>query len=638
MQSKVDDKKWLDSIYADSGMNFVSNPTPKKGEKIIISLRMLKNNALKNVLLRVKEWGIEHLFEMNLEKTEGNLSYYSTEFTCLEKVIKYQYYIATEDKIYYYTKNRITDYIPDETNDFSIIVDYEEPKWVKNAVFYQILPDRFANGKEELSVNEGEYSYRGKEILRLKWGEKPPKYEVGNCLDFYGGDIYGIIDKLDYLQDLGVTALYLNPIFLSPTIHKYDSLDYFTIDPHLGGEEALIKLSEEVHKRKMKLILDISINHTSSSAKWFNKDSEFYPSNIGAYLNKDALERDYYFIDEDGNYDTWVGVATMPKLNYGSENLRRKIYKDEDSVLKKWLKPPFSIDGWRFDVADCMARNEKGDFYKEVWQEIRRELKKINPEALILAEDWSDCSEMLQGGEWDSTMNYFSACRPIREFAGEIDLFNIRNPKLNKIKYSLDATGLKERILQFYSKIPTVIMLQLFNLIDSHDVSRLHNNSNISEKRCIGAVVTAFGLPGAFSIYYGDEKLLDGECDETEGCRYSMDWEREKGKSSKIFNIYKKMGNLKKTSELLHSGSFKILYSKGDIFSFARFNRSESMIFAWSKSDKSEKLSLNLEEFNIKFFNLQAKIIVGESNVEVKGDILEMILKPEDSILVYFKR
>ena len=616
-----DNEKWLDSVYADSGINFVSNPSPERGEKIKISIRMLNNKSLKKVFLRLKEWGIEQLLEMKCTETEGNLCYYSVEYTCFEKRISYQFYLVTEDKIYYYTKYRLTDYIPDESRDFVILTDYEEPKWVKNSVFYQILPDRFANGKEEISVKNGEYTYLGKKTLRIKWGEKPPKYEVGGCLDFYGGDLYGIIEKLDYLQELGVTAIYLNPIFLSPTIHKYDSLDYFVIDPHLGGEEGLIKLSEEVHKRGMKIVLDISINHTSSEAKWFNK------------------RREFYFIDSNGEYDTWADVSTMPKLNYGSENLRKIIYKDDYSVLKKWIKPPFSIDGWRFDVADCMARNEKGDFYHEVWREIRRELKSINPELLLLAEDWSDCSEMLQGEEWDSAMNYFGVGRPIREFTGETDLFLARNTDLNKVNHSLSANGLKERILQFYTRLPTVIEGQMFNLIDSHDIDRLHNNPNISVKRLIGAVMTAFGLPGVFSIYYGDEKYLEGECGINEGCRYSMDWERKEGRETEIFSLYKKLGNLKKDSELLHSGSFKVLYAEGEVFAFTRFDRKECMLFIWSKSEKEERLRLDMEEFGIEKSGLEMEVILGEEKgIEKNKNIVEVLLKPEDSMLVYFRK
>ena len=573
-----DNEKWLDSVYADSGINFVSNPSPKRGEKIKISIRMLNNQSLKKVFLRLKEWGIEQLLEMKCTETEGNLCYYSVEYTCFEKRISYQFYLVTEEKIYYYTKYRLTDYIPDESRDFV------------------------------------------KKTLRIKWGEKPPKYEVGGCLDFYGGDLYGIIEKLDYLQELGVTVIYLNPIFLSPTMHKYDGLDYFVIDPHLGGEEGLIKLSEEVHKRGMKIVLDISINHTSLEAKWFNERQEFY------------------FIDSNGEYDTWAGVSTMPKLNYGSENLRKIIYKDDYSVLKKWIKPPFSIDGWRFDVADCMARNEKGDFYHEVWREIRRELKSINPELLLLAEDWSDCSEMLQGEEWDSAMNYFGVGRPIREFAGETDLFLARNTELNKVNYSLSANGLKERILQFYTRLPTVIEGQMFNLIDSHDIDRLHNNPNISVKRLIGAVMTAFGLPGVFSIYYGDEKYLEGECGINEGCRYSMDWERKEGRETEIFSLYKKLGNLKKDSELLHSGSFKVLYVEGEVFAFTRFDRKECMLFIWSKSEKEEILRLDMEEFGIEKSGLEMEVILGEDKeVERNGDIVEVFLRSEDSMLVYFR-
>ncbi|WP_200277215.1 alpha-amylase family glycosyl hydrolase, partial [Rhodovulum adriaticum] len=166
---------------------------------------------------------------------------------------------------------------------------------------------------------------------------------------------------------------------------------------------------------------------------------------IGAYNNPDAEEREFFFINDDGSYLCWAGVETMPALNYGSEKLRDIIYRDENSVLKKYLKAPFNIDGWRFDVADVMARNEKQNVYYEVWEEIYQEIKKTNKDALILAEEWQDATEMYNGKRWDSTMNYFASELPIREFSGEKDVFTARHPELSKIDYYFDADQLKNR-------------------------------------------------------------------------------------------------------------------------------------------------------------------------------------------------
>lgn len=312
--------EWKDSIYSDSGPMFVSNPLPRKSDVIHISLRMLKNNEVKHVFLRYKEFGSEKIIEMDKGRMLKDLVYYGADVQCNDTRFQYQFYIVTDTEVYYYTQYRLTDHMPDESRDFVIPVNYSSPVWVDNTVFYQIFPDRFFNARDEISVKSDEYVYQGIGATKVEiWDSIPVSYERGRCMDFYGGDLYGIIEKLDYLQDLNVTALYLNPIFYAPTTHRYDCLDYFKVDPHLGGEEALILLSDALHKRGMKLVLDISVNHTSVSSKWFNKDNCFYDSTTGAYQNPDSPERKFYSIDPYGNYEKWHGVETMPQLNYRSE-------------------------------------------------------------------------------------------------------------------------------------------------------------------------------------------------------------------------------------------------------------------------------------------------------------------------------
>jgi alpha-glucosidase len=601
---------WLQSVYSDGTKHFVSNPLPRKGDRITIRLRMKENSQIRNVILRSKEFGVETLHEMNPDKKERGLQYYACDVTVKDLVFRYQFYLAVrdennQDKIYYYTQYRITDYIPEESNDFIILADYQAPSWVNHSVFYQIFPDRFFNGNPEISVKDGEYRYQGYETIQIKkWNTPPMKYEEGHNLDFYGGDIEGIIKKLDYLQKLGVNAIYLNPVFLSPSTHKYDSLDYFHIDPHLGGDEALEKLTGELHKRGMRLILDISINHTSSAGKWFNKDNEFYGPCMGAYQNPDSKEREYYFFDENNNYDTWYGVKTMPKLNYQSGRLRDVIYRNDNSVLKKWIRKPYQIDGWRFDVADCLARNEIVDIHREVLKELRQFLKQEKADLFLLAEDWTDCSEDLQGDSWDSVMNYYGCARPIREFVGEGDLFHQRNESLSKVSYRSTARQLSRRILQFYAKLPSVIQHQMFNLIDSHDVSRLHNNPKVFRQDYKAAVIMQFTLPGTPSIYYGDEILLDGSIDTVEGCRYPMNWEEQQDDLiAENYSLYRKLAFLKTNTEALQDGGFSVLSEEGYCFAYARFTEDELILVVCSVDSKECRVILPVENFGLYSFH-----------------------------------
>ena len=395
--------------------------------------------------------------------------------------------------------------------------------------------------------------------------------------------------------------MYLNPIFSAATVHKYDCLDYFEIDPHLGGEKALAELTDELHKAGIRLILDVSVNHTGTAHKWFNKEGSFFDKSIGAYNNKESLERSFYFFNEDNSYKAWLGFETLPTLNYTSKELREIIYESEDSLVKKWLKTPYSIDGWRFDVADVMARNNELQLQHEVWPGIRKSIKAVNKEAYVLAEDWGDCSEYLQGTEWDSPMNYYGFGRCARQFCGEPDLFNMRSEVLSQIPYKMTADDLRYRIMEHWAKLPYVIQEVQFNLLDSHDVSRLHNDEKVTEGNYEAAVAMLFTMPGAASIYYGDELAIDGSMATTEDCRYPMPWDRvtedlseRDDRTGRYYRLYHKLASLKKNSPAIREGGFKILYAEGYVFAYARFLGEEAFLFVWSREAEEKEIRIPL--------------------------------------------
>lgn len=587
-------KKWHESVHSDGTAAFVSNPSPKLFEDVTIRLRMYENAPVKHVILRSMPNGMERMDDMHVAKRENGFVYYEATLKMNENRIQYHFYLVCEDAVYFYTQREITTYLPDHTYDFVLLANYEQPAWVKEAVFYQIFPERFCNGDPSNDVKDGEYSQNGHPTIRMKHWDLPAlPYEQSYCLDFFGGDLPGIKKKIPYLKELGVTALYLNPIFVAPSSHKYDCLDYFHVDPHFGGDQALAELSEALHENGMKLILDISINHTGIAHKWFNRDGIWFDKSIGAYNNKDAVERKYYFLNEDNTYHGWFHVDTMPTLNYTSEELRDIIYRDEDSVLKKWLKPPYCIDGWRFDVADTFARNDHVQLADELWPQICRSIKEVNPQAYILAEHWGDCPQYLQGGIWDSPMNYYGCGRVIRQFLGEPDLFMQKHPALRNVHYKMTAEDVKNRIMEHLAKLPHVIWENQFNLFDSHDTSRLHNNPRVNREEYRGAVIFQFMLPGAASIYYGDEAEIDGYTESMEGCRFPMPWNKDFSKTEQ-YQLNRTMAKLKAKHPALSSGCMKILYAEGNIISIARFWEKEAFVCVISTDPEDQTIRLPL--------------------------------------------
>lgn len=585
---------WFESVHSDGTAAFVSNPAPKLFEEVTIRIRMYEDSPVEQVILRSMPNGMERLDDMLLTKRENGFVYYEATLRMNEKRIQYHFYLVCEDTVYFYTQRAITTYLPDHTYDFVLLADYEQPKWVREAVFYQIFPERFCNGDPSNDVQNGEYTQSGCPTIRMKdWNQPALHYEQGHCLDFFGGDLVGIRKKIPYLKELGVTALYLNPIFFAPSSHKYDCLDYFHVDPHFGGDQALEDLCAALHKNGMKLILDISINHTGIAHKWFNRDGIWFDKSIGAFHNPDSLERNYYFFEEDNSYHGWFHVDTMPTLNYTSEALRDIIYRGEESVLKKWLKPPYSIDGWRFDVADTFARNDEIQLADELWPQICESIKAVNPQAYILAEHWGDCAQYLQGGIWDSPMNYFGCGRVIRQFLGEPDLFMKKHPVLEKISCKISARDVKSRVLQHLAKLPYQIWENQFNLFDSHDTSRLHNNPQIDPEEYRGAVMFQFMLPGAASIYYGDEAEIEGYIDSMEGCRFPMPWDSD-FQSGARYQLYRTMANIKSQHPAMSRGSMKFLYADEHILSIARFWEQEAFVCVISTEDQDRTIRLPL--------------------------------------------
>lgn len=583
---------WLESVYSDGSGEFVSSPAPKLFETVTVRVRMYESAPVSHVFLRSLHNGAEHLEEAHTAKIERGLKYFEAPLEITENRVQYQFYLVCSSVVYFYTQRGITTYVPDHTYDFVLLANYVQPAWVKESVFYQIFPDRFCNGDPSNDVRTAEYVHDGHQAIQMQdWDSRPLDYSVGHCLDFFGGDLQGIQAKLPYLKELGVTALYLNPIFTAPSVHKYDCIDYFHVDPHLGGDESLEKLSRAVHENGMRLILDISINHTGTAHKWFNRDGEFFDKSEGAYNNLTAPERTYYFFGKDNQYHGWFGNAGLPTLNYTSEPLRDAIFRAPDSVLKKWLKPPYSIDGWRFDVADVFARNDKVQLAHELWPLIRQSIREENPEAYILAEDWGDCAGYLQGSEWDSPMNYYGCGRVIRQFLGEPDLFMERNEILRAVPYKMTAEDVEGRVMQHLAKLPYAIQENQFNLFDSHDVSRLHNNPKITAKAYRGAVIFQFMLPGAASIYYGDEAGIGGFLGSNEGCRFPMPWSRD-FMDSDAYHLYNTMARMKAQHKALSLGGMKFLYARGGIVAIARFYGNEAFIGVLSTSDKDETVRI----------------------------------------------
>ena len=633
---------WQNTIYSNTSKPYISNPEPEIGDEIKVSIKMLKESPVTNVVLSYLKNGDEQLTEMEKYKTDDVFKYYVCDLEVNEPQLKYRFRIYTSQKRYYYNRSGTTTYTPTRNYDFEIMTDHQLPKWIKSAVFYQIMPDRFYNGDFSNDVQTGEYQFRGNKTVKKEWSDEPSRYAEDYCLDFFGGDLAGIKEKIPYLKELGVNALYLMPIFRAATHHKYDVIDYFKIDPYFGDEPILEELVTELHNNDIKIILDMPINHTGVEHKWFNKERSFFPKKIGAYNNLNNEKREYYFFNEDNNYEVWLEGDKYPALNYTSDRLRNIIYKDENSVLKKWIKNPFDIDGYRFDAANALGKRDKHQVHKEVWSEIRANIKEIKPESYLVGESWIDAQEFLQGDMWDGATNYFGFCQPIRSFLGQTKYFDCPN---------YNAEELAQAVNQYLLKLPYRLALSQFNFLDSHDIERLHNNSELSFASYRVAVIMLFTFPGVPSIYYGDEICLQGDIDEVEGARYPMEWE-EKKQNKQFYKLYKKLIAVRKNEAALQTGGFKILYAKGNVFAYARFINDKVYLIVVSQAEDRLRVEIPVglvgvtQQVEIKeVFNQEVSYVIEEELVDLDNTSYVVIdgqmkleLNAEEGLLFEIKR
>ncbi len=575
---------WQNSVLSEINADFLSNPFPAIGETITVSLRVASAAPVRRVFLQTVLAGESRLRVLQKSGSRDGYAWFNCELTVTQKRTAWHFVLETEDGDYFmYNRKTVCRFSASNDYNFVLFAGLACPHWVRSAVFYQIFPDRFFCATSADGVKDGEYRYEGHPTQCPPWNSVPKSWNEAHCLDFYGGDLDGIEKKIPYLRSLGVTAVFLNPIFTAPSVHRYDCTDYYAVDAHLGGDAALIALSAALHRQDMKIIVDVSLNHTGIDHLWMKR----------ARSDPQSAERSFYYFDESGNPAGWEGVASLPQLNYSSAALRERICLADDSVVRHYIKKPFAIDGWRFDVGNFTGRRGAEDYNGELFRSIRRRVKDLSSEAFLLAENWTDSLEYLDGEQWDAAMNYQGSARPIRRFLGGRDRFTDPEESLAKPVRPLTGEEFAEAVGQYFARIPNQLAFVQFNLLDSHDIYRLHTfEAIVTPETLRGAIIMLYLLPGAPSIFYGDEIGLDGTMTPNEGCRYPMPWTgTEEGHS--LFALYRTLNGLKRAESALQDGAFRFLYSDSDTVIAARIGARRSFISVFSRSTAPKTVTVD---------------------------------------------
>ena len=618
------------ALFCDGTEGYVYPPEPKESELVTFRFRTAKDDVDRVGLVTSAD-----TYVMEKECTQGEFDYYTFETRLGEEPFRYCFEVQSGTEKYYYGRCGISREILEYYN-FVVVPGFSTPDWAKGAVMYQIFTDRFYNGDKSNDVETNEYYYIGDYSQRVtNWDKYPANMGVR---EFYGGDLQGVMDKLDYLQDLGVEVVYFNPLFVSPSNHKYDIQDYDYIDPHYGkivddgGEvlpngvtdnsqatkykkrttglknleasnELFIKLVEELHRRGMKVILDGVFNHCGSFNKWMDREriyegeKDYEP---GAYISADSPYRSYFrFFKEgpenwpyNGNYDGWWGHDTLPKLNYEDS------VKLENYILyigRKWVSPPYNVDGWRLDVAADLGRSN--EYNHEFWQKFRRAVKDANPNALILAEHYGDPSDWLKGDEWDTVMNYDAFMEPVTWFLTGMEKHSdeAREELLGNIDNFIGSMA------HHMSNMLTPSLQVAMNELSNHDHSRFLTRTNhmVGRVEHLGpeaaneyvnkavmreAVVMQMTWVGAPTVYYGDEAGVCGFTDPDN--RRTYPWGHE---DQELIAFHKEAIRIHKEHPALKTGSLKILGGEENILSYARFKGHDRIIVVINnRSERAE--------------------------------------------------
>ena len=594
----------------------------------VLKIRIHTQTNIKKAWLLLEDSEFRSI-ELKLYAETKRFNYWRAHVDLRSNIAKFSFAVQTDENInIYFGTSGVANFIsPAEkwSLDVNSFKRHTIPDWFFGGVMYQIFPEKFKNSNPKLNPENV-----------LDWGTKPTR------LGFQGGDLYGVIEKLDYIKNLGVNIIYLNPIFLSGSVHKYDTWDHFKVDDNFGGDEALTLLIESAHAMDMKVILDCSLNHVhprhfafqdliqngpdSKYKDWFTVFD--YPIRLKyrphlysqtykvgwdgneeeykEYLDKTFSETKVpvEIFEDDGpicepTYKSWWGVPDMPKVNYSSTEARKWALE----VTEHWIKN-FDIDGWRMDVAK--------EIDTSFWREFREIAKKTKKDILLLSEIFGDTSQWLQGDMFDGTMNY-----SFRE--NMIDFFANKNMKPDEFSESL---------AHLYSMYSFEAITSCQNLLSSHDVKRFLNRCEKIED-VYGAIFFQATFPGIASIYYGDEIGLDGG-DEPNN-REPFPWNDDSNWNMPLQEITSTLMNLKNSNSILKYGTFELIPSSQGVVIFRRVLQKESLICIFNRDSLVEDFKISSQAHSV-------EKIYGEFDIKLENkEILITKLLPNTGIIIHEK-
>ncbi len=497
--------------HHDGSELYVPAPPRALGDQVTVRLRVPRALAVDQVALRYTHDGEPRVHGATVDEETETDQWWSVRFTAYNPVTRYRWLVAGGELGYaWVTGAGLEPFDVPDADDFTIAVGAGGPEWHLESVVYEIFPDRFAS-------TGGAVGEPPEWAVRRGWDESPAGWGENTGAEWYGGDLRGIEERLDHLVALGVNVIYLTPIFPAGSTHRYDAVSFDHVDPLLGGDAALASLTAAAHERGLRVVGDLTLNHCGDGHDWFR----------AARSDEDAPERSFFLFDEDirHGYETWLGVRTLPKLDYRSPELRRRLADGPTSVVQRWMREPFGLDGWRIDVANMTGRYRDVDVNLDVAALVRGAVTDARGDGLLIAEHGHDYRSDLRGDGWQGVMNYMGFLRPIwawlrgdrlpAELADGFLGLPVGVP-------AISAHAAVASMRRFRAGVPWQAVLHSWTLLDSHDTARFGAVAGDRERHLVG-VGLQMTTPGVPMVWAGDEIGVGGLWGED--ARRPMPWD-----------------------------------------------------------------------------------------------------------------
>jgi alpha-glucosidase len=616
-------------LFSDQGPMFDSSPEPTATQPITLTLRAKHGNLTSaNIKYYDSADGSFHYLPMSVSATDpsGRFDYWQGTVPASASEKYYRFQLIAGGETLWYNAEGVSVSEP-TAGDFFIVPGFKTPDWMKNGTMYQIFVDRFFDGNPANDVSNGQYGYGGCATEQHAWGASVYSNASGcNSEVFFGGDLAGIDQKLSYIKDtLGANILYLTPIFESPSNHKYDTADYYSVDPAFGTASDLEKLIQDVHSGangpQGYIILDGVFNHTGDTNCWFGRSTygSFTCAVTGAYQSQSSPYYGWYtFQSWPSTYSSFAGYSGMPKLDYGASGsaVRQQIYGSPASVVQTYLEPPYAIDGWRLDSAQLLdaAGNGGSDATNhQIMQELRTAALGVNPNAEILGEYWGDASSWLDDGtEWDGAMNYNGFTNPVSEWiCGEDE--NGNSAAINES--TLDGWLLKTR-----ADLPVNVQETMTNELGTHDTERFATRCGGDIWKTYLGLIFQFTYIGTPTLYYGDEYGMQGGADPDS--RRTFDWSQASTGNAAVA-LTQKLISIRNQYPELRTGSFETLLvdTTNHIYAFGRWDANHRIAVVLNDTSNTETTTLPAWQLGMADGSWVTDLLTGDTYQVANGNL-----------------